>query len=285
MVSKEPVLGSGGVIVPEREKYNKLLEIIQGLDSVLVAFSGGVDSTLLLAACIKSLGRDKVLAVTAASPIHKPEELALAKDIARQLGVRWLQINTVEMDNPLFVANEPDRCYHCKAGMLAGLFEMASHRGFINVVEGSNLSDINDFRPGFKAVRESGVKSPLLEAGLTKGEIMVLAREAGLSNWNRPPDACLCSRIPFGTAIRQELLEKVYKAEKLVQGLGISPVRVRVHGDTARVEVPPEDMGLLCDEKYRQMLVTGLKNLGFKYVSIDLEGYRTGSMNPGQVKR
>ncbi len=262
------------------EKYKRLVDYLRNLEGVLVAFSGGVDSSLLLAASLDALGRDKVLAVTAGSVIHPPEELAQARELAGALGSRWQAVQSAEMQDPDFTANPPERCYHCKKGLLARLVEMAAGEGMARVAEGSNSSDLEDFRPGFRAVREAGVLSPLLEVGMTKQEIREAARERGIPTWNRPSDACLCSRLPYGRKITPERLHRIYLAEGIVKGIGLSgAVRVRDHGEIARLEVAAKDIELLCREENRINIWQKLKGLGYKYVAVDLAGYRTGSMN------
>lgn len=262
-----------------KAKYNKLLDYIKKQGSALVAFSGGVDSSLLLAAALDALGPDRVLAVTAASPIHPPEDLVEARELASALGARWRAVDSAEMENPLFLANPPERCYHCKKGLLVLLMELARREGLAGVAEGSNLDDLNDFRPGFKAVREAGVLSPLLEVGMTKDEVRQSARERGIRSWSRPSNACLCSRIPYGEAITRERLQRIYLAEQVVKGMGAGIVRVRDHGSIARIEVGPADIETVCREENRNRITGKLSDLGFKYVAVDLAGYRTGSMN------
>lgn len=262
-------------------KYGTLVEYMENMGSVLVAFSGGVDSSLLLAAALDALGRDKVTAVTAVSAIHPPEEREDARKIAEFLGARWLAVESSEMLNSGFVANTPDRCYLCKKDLLELLAGMAKEEGISRIVEGSNKSDLEDYRPGFRAVREAGVSSPLLEVGLNKEEVRQASRERGIPNWNRPSDACLCSRIPFGVNITEERLRRIYLAEVAVKGLGVETVRVRDHGDIARVEVLEKDIELVCRGENRGFIAQKLNDLGFKYVTVDIRGYRTGSMNQG----
>jgi len=262
-----------------RRKYGLLVAYLKKLESVLVALSGGVDSSLLLTASLEALGRDRVLAVTAASPIHPPEEVEEAGKLANTLGARWRRIKSNEMNDAEFLANPPERCYFCKRGMLFTLQEMARREGLSRVVEGSNLDDLNDFRPGFRAVREAGAVSPLLEAGLTKEEIRAMAREKGLAAWDRLSDACLCSRIPYGQRITPGRLERIYRAECVIKELGAARVRVRDHGEIARLEVSAGDIEMICREAKRERITRELNELGFKYVTVDLNGYRTGSMN------
>lgn len=260
-------------------KYSILVDYMGNLGSVLVAFSGGVDSSLLLAAALDALGRERVLAVTATSPIHPPEDLAEAQKLAELLGARWQVVESAEMQNSDFLANPPDRCFFCKRDLLARLADLAAAGGLARIVEGSSQSDLEDFRPGFRAVREAGVSSPLLEAGMTKEEIRNAARERGIPNWNRPSDACLCSRVPYGEKITPERLNRIYLAEKVVKGLGVGMVRVRDHGETARLEVPGEDIEKVCRVENRHYIVRELMALGYRYVAVDLEGYKTGKMN------
>ena len=261
------------------EKFNRLVDYMKGLDSVLVAFSGGVDSLLLLDAAIEALGRERVLAATAVSVIRSPEEREEAFRLAVLSGARWVEVESGEIKNPSFVANPPDRCYHCKKDLLSLLGALASGEGLTNIVEGSNKSDMDDFRPGFRAVRESGALSPLLEAGITKGEVRELLKARGIAGWDRPSEACLCSRVPYGTEITPEKLNRIYLAEKTVKTLGLVTLRVRDHGETARLEVPACEIEKICREENREFILQELKGLGYKYVTVDLGGYRTGNMN------
>ena len=262
-----------------KTKYHQLVSYLKKLDSVLVAYSGGVDSTLLLAAALDALGRDKVLAVTATSPIHSPEEMDEARRLTNVLGVQWQDMASSEMGNPDFLSNPPDRCYHCKKIKLAGLIELAVLKGLAYVVEGSNYSDLQDYRPGYRAVQETGVLSPLLEIRMTKEEIRSASRKRGISCWDKPSNACLCSRIPYGQAITVDRLHRVYMAEKIIVNMGFNTVRVRDHGDIARIEVAVSDLEKICQDENRVYLSQRIKELGFKYVTVDMMGYRTGSMN------
>lgn len=260
-------------------KYGILVEYMEKMVTALVAFSGGVDSSLLLAAAIDALGKERVIAVTAVSSIHPPEDAEQARRIAGLLGARWRAVESSEMKNPLFVANPPERCYFCKRDLLNLLAQIAREEGMSRIVEGSNISDLDDYRPGFRAVREAGAASPLLEAGMTKEDVRNAARERGIPNWSSPSDACLCSRIPYGAAITAERLTRIYQAEKVIKGLGVETVRVRDHGEIARVEVPESDIENVCRAGNRLQVVQMLNKLGFKYVTVDIGGYRTGSMN------
>lgn len=259
------------------EKAERAKAILFGLGRVGVSFSGGVDSTLLLCLAVEACGRDNVLALTGLSASLPRRELEAAREAARRLGVTHLEVETGEFADPAFRTNPPDRCYHCKKRRLAALRQAAAERGVGQVVEGTNRDDLADYRPGLRATEEAGVRSPLLEAGLGKEEIRALSRERGLAGWDRPAAACLASRVPYGVELTGERLTQVERAEEYLAGLGFSPVRVRHHGEVARIEVAPEERGRLLERAAE--VQAQLERLGFRYVALDLQGYRTGSLN------
>jgi uncharacterized protein len=264
------------------EKYTSLKTILKDLKRVVVAFSGGVDSTFLLKMCIDVLGKDNVLAFIGLSPTCPNREIEAAKELAGFIGARYLIEETAEMDDPRFVENNRSRCYFCKTHLFLKAKEIADDKGFLNVVEGSNLDDMDDFRPGRKACAEQGVISPLLEAKLTKKEIRELSKQLSLPTYDKPSFACLSSRVPFGTAINEVILKSIERAEDYIQSLGVKQVRVRYHGDTARIEVLREDFKVILANK--DAITEGLSQYGFVHVALDLRGYQTGSMNMSPVK-
>lgn len=261
------------------EKLAYLEEILRECESALVAFSGGVDSTFLLKVARDVLG-EGVLAVTARSETYSDSEMKDANKLAETLGVRHLTIMTDELSDPRFMKNPPDRCYWCKKELFSRLKSLAREHGLQHVLDGATADDKDDYRPGMRAAREMDVRSPLLEACLGKDDIRLLSKRMGLPTWNKPSLACLASRFPFGTPLSAETMAMVGDAENVLWALGFSQVRVRHHGETARIEVPEDEITRLWGKEIREDVVKKLKKIGYRYVTVDLEGYRTGSMNP-----
>ncbi|MBI2917195.1 MAG: ATP-dependent sacrificial sulfur transferase LarE [Chloroflexi bacterium] len=265
-------LGEGG------RQIDKLRFVLRDMASCVIAFSGGVDSTLLVSVAHEVLG-EKALAVTGVSPTYTREEVEAARSLAEHIGIRHRFIETKELDDPCFARNDSRRCYYCKSELFRELRHIADAEGLAWVADGTNRDDTSDYRPGRQAAAELGVRSPLLEAGLTKADIRRLSRERGLPTWDQPAQACLASRFPTGTAITSELLEQVGQAESYLHSLGLRQVRVRHHGSIARIEVEPEDIPRLAADGIRQDIVARLREIGYTYVALDLSGYRTGSLN------
>lgn len=248
-------------------------------ERVLVAFSGGVDSTLVLQAAVAALGRDRVLAVTGVSPSLARHELEEANALAAKIGASHRLLETHEVEDPRYAANPSNRCYFCKSELYTQLKQLALAEGWGTIVDGTNLDDTGDIRPGRRAAAENGVVSPLLEAGLDKAAVRRLSREAGLPTWDKPEMPCLSSRIPYGMAVEPEKLRQIEAAEECLRDAGVRGGRVRHHGDLARVELPQADLPRLGDEGFRARIVEGIRAAGFRYVTLDLEGYRKGRLN------
>ncbi len=258
--------------------YQRLLEIVRDLDSVLIAFSGGVDSTLLAKAAHDALG-PRAVAATALSPTYPAHMVEHAGALARQIGIRHEWVESEQMSRPRFVANPADRCYHCKDELFERLGPLAQALGLRHVAEGTNVDDLADHRPGLAAARERGVRSPLVDAGLTKSEIRAVSRELGLPTWDQPASPCLSSRFPTGLPITVERLTQVDRAEEVLRQGGFREFRVRHHDDTARIEVPVDEFARFADERLRRDIDAALRALGFRFVVLDLSPFRSGSLH------
>jgi uncharacterized protein len=261
-----------------QEKLKNLRKILSEMGSVLIAYSGGVDSTFLLKVAREEL-RDKVTAVTVKSEIHHLSEITDAKMMAQKFKSKHLFMDVDILSNKEFINNPPERCYICKKEIFSRISEMAKELNLNFVADGSNYDDFDDYRPGMKAVRELKIRSPLQEALLTKDNIRLLSKEMNLPTWNKPSNSCLATRIPYGNEITLEKLKKIEKAEDFIHDLGIEQVRVRYYNNLAKIEIREEDILLLMEEDSRKKIIDKLKQLGFIYITLDLQGYRSGSMN------
>jgi pyridinium-3,5-biscarboxylic acid mononucleotide sulfurtransferase len=279
-------MGTAGTVAeprlaPEVEaSYERLKAICRELGSTLVAFSAGVDSTLLLRVCADELGQ-RAVAVTAVSESYPSHELAQARRLARDIGARLILVETHELEDEHYASNPTNRCFYCKQELFSTIFPIARREGLATVVYGANTDDTGDYRPGMQAAREMGARAPLLEAGMGKPEIRALSRYLGLETWDKPAFACLSSRIPYGERVTEEKLQQIDRAEAFLYEEGFRQVRVRHHGEVARVEVPPADLPRFFAEGRNERVALRLKEIGFRYVTLDLQGYRSGSLNEG----
>ena len=262
------------------EKESRLRDWLGAQGSVLVGFSGGVDSAYLACVAVAALGAERALAVIGRSASYPAAQWREAREVADRFGVPVLELDTDELNDPRYAANPANRCYFCKSELWSRLLPVAQARGLAVVLDGTNADDLGDYRPGAKAARELGVRSPLAELGFTKAEIRALSRRLGIEGWSKPSSPCLSSRIPYGTAVTPERLQRVEEAERALRALGVAgDLRVRYHGDLARVELGRDELAPWLDDARRVALVAAVRAAGFRRVTIDLRGFRSGSLN------
>lgn len=261
----------------EDPRLTNLVNILKSMESAVIAFSGGVDSTFLLKAA--ALSGMRVKAVTGFSPTMPEQDFLDAKEAAGAMGVAHMVIETSELEMDDFRKNPSDRCFHCKSELFGRLRHIAESEGYAHLLDGSNLDDVNDRRPGRRAALDNGVRSPLIEAGLRKQDIRDLSRELNLTTWNKPSSPCLSSRFPYGETITIEALKRVEEAERFLKSFGFAELRVRHHGDTARIELREDEIARMLDPEIRNAITEKLRSIGYKFVSLDLEGFRSGKMN------
>ncbi len=279
MISSSHATNAAPGLVPDlADKYLRLQALLSGLGSAVTAFSGGVDSSLVAYLAHRVLG-SRALAVTSHSESLTRDDFGLTRELAREWGMAWRAIKTGELELPQYRANPVDRCYYCKSTLYADLAAIAQAGGYAAMLNGTNVDDLGDHRPGLKAAGERSVRSPLVECGFSKPEIRTLATHLGLRNAAKPQAACLSSRVPYGLAISIPVLSRIESAEKLLKSLGFGQLRVRHHDDVARIEVPPEDFPRVLE--HREAIERGLTALGYRYVTLDLKGFRSGSLNAG----
>lgn len=264
---------------PLNKKSAKLKHILEDLGKVVIAYSGGVDSTFLLSSAVDTLGADNVLACMNVGPSEPGNMFEKAAEFAGRIGAEFQKIDADELNDPNFTANKADRCFHCKSHLCKTLRDIARQRGFDNVIFGTNFDDLDDFRPGNRALKAFGIRSPLAEAELTKDDIRALSREMNLPTAEQPASPCLASRIVYGLEVTEQRLRQIDEAENFLRGLGLVEFRVRHHDTVARIEVNPKDIEKVATEPARSRIVEKLKSLGFKFVTVDLQGFRSGALN------
>jgi uncharacterized protein len=263
--------------MPVKKKFSNLLSSLRNTDAAVIAFSGGADSSFLL--YTMKMAEMRILAVTSVSETTPKRDLQSSLSFAKEMGVEHVTVRTDELSNEDFVRNAQDRCFHCKDELFKKMRSIAAENNVRSIFDGTNADDLNDYRPGIRAAVLHGIRSPLAEFNFSKEDIRIMSRELGLSTWDKPSSPCLSSRVPYGQEISLPALRRIEEAEEFIRTFGIRDVRVRDHGDMARIEVGDEDMHIIYKPENRSLIVEALKSFGYRFVSLDLEGYRSGSMN------